>query len=765
MKISPLRSAIAALFAVFPAYAQAATNLPPLMLSGDLLSVPEPPPEQSNAVAPDSLILKRNRKLTLQPPPDAEATPVVIQAQRIQGHKDSEVEAFGDAELRKWGQVMSADHLLYRQPEDEVFAEGQVRIEQKDEVANGSELRLKLDSKRGYMNDATFELGEQNPVGRGGADKLWFEGENRYRLDDTEYSTCPTESRDWFLRARQLDLDRNIQTGTALDARLEFYGVPILYSPWLTFPLDKSRKSGFLAPHFGSTGRSGSEFTLPYYWNIAANRDATIAPRLMQKRGLQINTEFRYLEPSFGGEIHADVLPNDQLLDINRYYLSLNHRQALAPGLSGMLNIQKASDNDYFRDLGTLLTSTSQIHLPREGLLSYSLGAWNLTTRMQTFQTLQDVSAPVTPPYHRTPQVLLNGGLPVMPGTSLAVSGEFVNFVHPSLPNGRRSIFYPTLSAPFAESWGFLTPKIGWHTTRYNLDRDTTSQPDTTRSLPIVSLDGGLLFERDTQLFGQAFQQTLEPRAYYLNVPYRDQSQIPVFDSGEADFNYARLFSENRFSGFDRISDANHLTLAVTSRFLESESGRERLRATLGQRYYFSDQQVTLSAPAQSGKTSDLLALLSGRINSQWSLDSGWQFDPVERKTGKANIAARYSPELGKTVNLGYRYTRETLRQIDLSTQWPVSARWQGLGRVNYSMFDGKLVEGLVGVEYDAGCWAFRTVLHSFSTAATQRTNAVFFQLEFNGIGHVGSNPLDVLKRNIYGYTQTNESNHDQALR
>lgn len=762
MKISPLRPALAALFAVFPAYAQAATNLPPLMLSGELLSIAGSSPVPAAETEP--VVLKRNRRLTLQPPADSGSTPVIIQAQRIQGHKDNEVEAFGDAELRKWGQVMTADHLLYRQPEDEVFAEGHVRIEQKDDIAQGSELRLKLESRRGYMNDAVFELGEQTPVGRGGADKLWFEGENRYRLEDAEYSTCLAGSRDWFLRARELDLDRNVQVGTAHDARLEFYGVPILYSPWMTFPLDKSRKSGFLAPHFGSTGRSGSEFTLPYYWNIAANRDATIAPRLMQKRGLQLNGEFRYLEPAYGGEVQADFLPNDQALGINRYFFALKHRQALAPGLGGGLNLQKASDNDYFRDLGTQLSATSQIHLPREGLLSYTLGGWNLLTRMQTFQTLQDVSAPVTPPYHRTPQVLLNGGISEY-GANLSVSGEFVNFVHPSLPNGRRSIFYPTVSAPFAESWGFLTPKLGWHTTRYNLDGDTTGQPDTTRSLPIFSLDGGLHFERDTELFGRSLQQTLEPRLYYLNVPYRDQSQIPVFDSGEADFNYARLFSENRFSGYDRISDANHLTLAVTSRLLEGESGRERLRATIGQRYYFSDQQVTLNAPARTGKTSDFLALLSGSITSQWSLDSGWQFDPVDGKTGKANVAARYSPEPGKTVNLGYRYTRETLRQIDLSTQWPFAGRWQGLGRVNYSMFDGKLVEGLVGMEYDAGCWAFRTVLHSFSTAATQRTNAIFFQLEFNGIGHIGSNPLDVLKRNIYGYTKTNESNHDLPQR
>lgn len=744
MKTPPLRPALALLFALFPVFScVAAENQGETAASAD-----ETPP------------LKRNRRLTVQPPANAGPTPVIVQAQRIEGRKDEEVEAFEDAELRKWGQTMTADHLRYRQPEDEVFAEGNVHIEQKADSASGSELRLKLDSKRGYMNASTFELGEQVPAGRGDARKLWFEGENRYRLEEANYSTCPVDEPDWYLRARELDLDRNVQTGYAQDARLEFLGVPILYSPWLTFPLDKSRKSGFLAPHFGSTGRSGAEFTLPYYWNIAPNMDATISPRLMQKRGLQVKGEFRYLMPTFAGEMRAEFLPDDQLLGINRYYLGLNHRQILAPGLSASLNLQKASDNDYFRDLGTLLATTSQIHLPREGILNYSMGGWNLLARMQTFQTLQDVSAPVTPPYHRTPQVLLTGGLPGPGGANLAVSGEFVNFVHPSLLNGRRSSFYPSVSLPYSESWGFLTPKLGWHVTRYALDRDTTSQPDATRSVPIFSLDGGLYFEREAALFGSHFRQTLEPRLYYLNVPYRDQSQLPIFDSGEADFNYARLFTENRFSGFDRISDANHLTFAVTSRFIQDESGIERLRATIGQRYYFTEQQVTLALPTRTAKTSDFLALLSGRLTQDWSLDSGWQFNPDAGKTEKANISARYSPEIGKTLNLGYRYTREMLRQVDVSSQWPITGRWTGLGRVNYSMFDSKLVEGLAGLEYRAGCWAFRTVLHSFSTAATQRTNAFYFQLEFNGIGHVGSNPLDVLKRNIYGYSYGN--NHDQ---
>jgi LPS-assembly protein len=783
MKIFRLKPAAAILFSLFPTCSQAAVNLPLLAVDPELLSVPAKLPspvsarrepagflvrpataERSDAVdTPPHL--KRNRKLTLEPPVNEPPTPIIIQAMRIQGHKDAEVEAFDDAELRQWGRVLSADHLIYRQPEDEVFAEGNVRIEQKQDVAEGSELRLELEKKQGYMNASTFDLSEQEPPGRGSAAKLLFEGDNHYRLEDTNYTTCPMGADDWFLRASELDLNRNTQIGTAYNARLEFLGVPILYTPWMSFPLDKARKSGFLAPSFGSTGGSGSEFTLPYYWNIAPNRDATISPRLMQKRGLQLNNELRYLDDTYHGEVHAEILPNDRLLDINRYYLSFNHWQALAPGLTGMLNLQKASDNDYFRDLGTQLAATSQIILPREGVLSYTLGGWNLVAHAQTFQTLQDPSAPVTPPYNRTPQLLLNGGQHDVLGTDLALTGEFVNFIHPDnfgLPDGRRTVFYPSISLPMTESYGFLTPKLGWHTTRYTLDPNTTSLPDTTRNLPIFSLDGALNFERETGLFGRTFLQTLEPRLYYLNIPYRDQSQIPNFDSGEADFNYARLFTENRFSGSDRINDANHLTMAVTSRLLESESGWERIRATLGQRYYFRDQLVTLpGTPAITGKTSDILALLSGNISSQWSLDSGWQYNPGQKLTEKLNLAARYQPEAGKTLNMGYRYTREALKQLDISGQWPIGGGWHALGRWNYSLPDSKLIEGLVGAEYNAGCWVFRSVVHSFSTATEQKTNAIFFELELNGIGQIGSNPLDILKRNIYGYTKSNETHYE----
>jgi LPS-assembly protein len=677
---------------------------------------------------------------------------------RIEGTQDVQVEAFEDAELRKWGQVVFADHLVYNKPNDEVFAEGNVRLEQKQDVMEGPELRLKLEKREGYLKTPKFWLPEQN--GRGDAQELLFEGPDRYRLRQGRYNTCPVGQDDWFIRAADLELDRVAQVGTARNASVVFKGVPILYSPYMSFPLTDQRKSGFLSPSFGSTGNSGAELTLPYYWNIAPNRDATISPRLMQKRGLQVKNEFRYLEPAYSGIANLDILPNDRVSGTSRSFASLLHQQDLGDGWRGSLNLQRTSDDAYFRDLGTQIAVTSQTNLPREGILSYAGGGWRFSGRIQRFQTLQDPLAPVVPPYHRLPQLTLVGSQPGAYGTQIGLSSEYVQFSHPTLVNGNRLTLYPSVSLPVTQVWGYLTPKLGLHYTRYNLDENTASPGNATRTLPIFSLDSGLTFERPLSIRDNAFLQTLEPRLYYLYIPSRDQSKLPNFDSAEAGFNFAQIFSENQFVGGDRINDANQVTLAVTSRLLDPASGLERLRIALGQRYYFKDQQVTLTSPPRTAKYSDILASLGGSITPALTLDGLWQYDPDGGRTKNFTFGSRYRPQPGKVFNASYRYNIDPanpLKQIDLASQWPLSARWHGLGRWNYSLLDGKIVEGLAGLEYNAGCWVFRAVVHSFATGTVQRTNSVFFLLELGGVSQIGSNPFEVLRRNIYGYAKTNE--------
>ncbi|MHB1292036.1 MAG: LPS-assembly protein LptD [Sulfuricella sp.] len=787
-----------ALFWLFPAASQAALSLPPFQIDPVLLQPApnaepaprrEPVAAQTPATVPEAtsartrqgaqetedipLSLKPSRSLTLNPPPGTPSTPVFIGGMRIQGHHDIETEVIGEAELRLWGQVISADRLRYNKPEDEVYAQGNVRIEQKGDITEGPELKLKLKSKEGYLQQPVFQMTQQKPPGRGDAKILLFEGENKYRLKDARYTTCQAGSDDWYLRARDLEINRTTQVGTASHAYIDFMSVPILYTPWMSFSLNSERKSGILSPSFGSTVNSGAEFSLPYYWNIAPNRDATVTPRFMTKRGLQLKNELRYLDPKYAGIATLEFLPNDQLANLDRSFMSLKHQHNLGSGWTGALTLERASDDNYFRDLSTNIGVTSQINLLRDGMLSHA-GAyegmnWNFSARSQSYQTLQDPLAQIVTPYRRT-QMMLNGarivnwsGNNLGPGAVLALNSELVNFSHPSLPGARRFSLYPSVSLPLTPVYGYITPKIGLHSTSYSFDNSTATQPDINRTLPIFSVDSGLYFEREINLFGSNYQQTLEPRLFYVRAPYRDQSRIPVFDSGEIGFGIPQIFSENRYAGVDRISDANQVTLGVSSRFFE-EAGIERLRGTLAQRYYLSLPQVTLPGGTPPiRKYSDLLASIGGRITNALTLDSLWQYDPQLKQTGNFSLTGRYLPAPGKILNVRYSYTPATpiapigIKQIDTSAQWPLTGRWNGLARWNHSILDSKNLETLAGLEYNAGCWAFRAVVHSFATTTSQRSDSIFFQLELNGIGTIGSNPLDVLRRNIYGYTKTTQ--------
>jgi len=705
------------------------------------------------AAADEAVWLKPSAVLAREP--GTGATPLFVTADRMQGVREQQFEAFGDVEMRKQGDAVFADYLIYDQPRDEVFARGHVRIEQDGSIMAGPELRLQLEPRLGYMVTPVYQFTDNNA--RGDASRLLFEGKDKYRMQDARYTTCPAGTDDWFLHVADLELDRTTQIGTAHHAYVKFKGVPLLYTPWMNFPLVKQRKSGFLAPSIGSTGNSGLELTTPYYWNIDPNRDATLSPRFMLKRGLQLKNEFRYLEQDYAGEANLEVLPGDRVAHSTRSFLSLRHAHNLGGGWAGALDLQRASDDDYFRDLSTRVAATSQIFLPREGTLSYVQGPWSFIARVQGYQTLQDPLAPVTPPYRRAPQLLLNASQPNVYGADLALASEFVDFRHSSLLSGRRLMLYPSASLPLRQVYGYVTPKIGLHITHYALDRSAATVPDATRTVPIFSADSGLYFERNWQLNDTQFLQTLEPRLYYLYVPNREQSRIPVFDTSEAGFNFAQIFSENLFTGADRINDANQVTTSLTSRLVEPDTGLERLRAAVGQRFYFKEQEVTLSSAARTRGYSDLLFSLGGQITPAWLIDGLMQYDPEKSTPENTSVTARYRPETGKVLNLSFRYTRDLLKQIDVSGQWPLYGRWIGMARYNYSLLDSKVLEALGGLEYNGGCWVSRAGVHRFATATAEVTNAFFLQLELNGVSQIGPNPLDILKQNILGYTKSNE--------
>ncbi len=708
----------------------------------------------SSATA-EELGLKLETQTSLIPYEDGgdEEVPLFFDAERVQGHVDRELEAEGSVQMRRRGEAIFSDHLYYTFPEQELTATGNMRFERHGDVLTGDKLFYNLEREAGYVERPAYSFPRYRA--RGSASKLLVESRDRYKVEKATYTNCEVGDDDWYLKVGRLDLDRQRDVGVARDATVVFKGVPVLYSPYLDFALSGRRKSGLLAPTFGSTGQSGFEFTQPFYWNIAPNRDATISPRLLARRGLLMNSELRYLEPNLSGELRGEYLPDDRQKEESRYGYSWQHRQAFGYGFSGAFDVQGVSDDSYFVDLSDKIAATSQTNLPRDGSLFYDGDWWNASARVQKFQTLQDPLAPVVPPYARVPQLTLSANRQTNYIADLGMYGEYVDFDHPTLLNGQRQILYPSLSFPLQTSFFYVTPKLGYHVTHYTFEG--TGLRDETRELPIYSLDSAVTFERQANFRGRDFIQTLEPRLYYVYIPFRQQDQLPNFDTALADFNLAQIFTENQFTGGDRINDANQLTAALTSRLIDPQDGNEQLRFTVGQRYYFKEQQVSLDNSPRSFDRSDLLLAMSGKITDRWFTDLGMQYSVNQSRVERSNAALRYQPEIGKLLNLGYRFTRDTLEQVDISSQWPLGGRWNGLARWNYTLKDKRLLEGLVGVEYNAGCWAARFVMHRFASATQEYVNAMFFQLELNGVSRIGSNPLEVLRQNITGYTKTNE--------
>ncbi len=708
--------------------------------------------------------------------------PTIFEADRIAGHDQRELVADGKVVMHNARERLLADWIRYDTATDLAEANGNVVFMRDQDRIQGSTLKLKLEARLGEMQGVRFRLqGQDAKTVHGEARSLIFAGPDIYRLKDSSYTTCGPDDPDWELRMEDLELDFVSSLGSARKVKVQFLDVPIIYTPWIDFALDDRRKNGFLSPTYGVSDARGLELMMPWYWNIGPNRDATITPQLMTKRGLQVGGEFRYLEPKYSGEIEGEYLPNDQVADRNRYRVRFSHRQTFDANWSGSMDYENVSDDSYFSNLSSQVNLTSQVNLARQANLRYNGGWWQASGLVQSFQTLQDPSAAlVVEPYSRLPQVTLtasrdfnwsNKGIDqgaFGTGMRFDFSSDLVYFDHPgdSRVQGARVHANPSFSFPIQTPFSVVTPRLGWYFSHYALDDSTLNLPDSlgntgfadsTRSLPMFSLDSSLVLERDWQLLGKSYTQTLEPRAYYVYIPYKDQTQIPVFDSSSRDLSLDQLFGENQFIGVDRINDANQLTLAVTSRLLDSDSGAERLQVTLGQRYYFTDQQVTLSGPVKSAKSTELLAQASGQINARLRLNAGIQVDTGEGDLTKANLggAWRYGP--GRLVNADYRYTRDSLDQIDVSFQWPLAPKWFGLGRLNYSIRDSSLVEGLLGFEYNPGCWSLRGVMQQLATTETSSTNAFFLQLELRGLTKLGPNPLDVLKRSITGYAQSSE--------
>jgi LPS-assembly protein len=738
--------------------AQAQTTEPVLRMSREL----------SRAAPPVNVQTGKRAPLTLEGP---DRGTLFLRADRLEGTR-AQVEASGRVELRARRETVLADFLSYDFETQEIHGRGNVLLRQGNDFVSGPELTFKRDTETGAFESPRFAIGESGM--RGDADKVTFVGPDLYEVLRGRVTTCAAPREDWFLRAEKMDIDTAKKVGLARDARLDFMGVPILYSPWLEFPLSNDRKSGFLTPTFGSSGTRGIDFSLPYYFNLAPNYDATVTPRIMTKRGVQIGGEVRYLFNDAAmpnqGQAYIEVLPNDRQTDTTRWLYSWRHNHQLTPWLAGYFNLNKVSDDKYFADLSERVAVTSQSTLSREGGFAATFGPLSLLARAEKFQTLQDPNAPITPPFNRVPQILATLSEVEWQGFTFSGMGEYASFQRPGFAaqDGDRSVLYPQVEwRRQGPSW-FVAARGSVHARQYDLETplaDGERRPNVV--VPIASLDGGLVFERAFRALDTDFIQTLEPRAFYVYIPYRSQNALPVFDTALDDFNFSQLFTENRYVGNDRIGDTNQLTLAVTSRLLDPSNGSERMRFSIGQRFYFEDQRVILpNETPRSSSTSDVLLGAEGRLSDAWLLNGLVQFNLDSGNTERLNLGARWNPEPGKVIAGTYRYNRRlldpagsgnNLKQFDIATQWPINPQWTFLGRWNYSLVQSKTLEGLMGFEYNADCWALRMVLHRLTTTTQQTSTSVYVQLELNGLARLGTSPLDLLRRSIPGFLRSND--------
>ena len=692
-----------------------------------------------------------------------------MDAQKIEGVSDLEVSARGSAEIQRGDVTVFGEFLRYNREFGELEAQGGVRLQSGVDRFFGPSLEYNTLEDTGVIESPGFLLQRDRPA-RGGAERMEFLGKNKYRLIAARFTTCQPGQDDWFLEASQIDLDYDADEGKASHPRLRFFDHTILAFPYASFPLENRRKSGLLTPYYSQTSTRGLEFGIPYYWNIAPERDATFTPVYMVRRGFQLKNHFRYLERPYAGELRYEYLPHDPVFGRTRTGLSWQHTQTFRPGLTGQVDYNKVSDDRYFVDLASQVKQVSVGNLPQDEYITRTgtlgSGSYSAQARVQRFQTLQDPLAPIVPPYHRVPQLNLSANHNDLAGRfDTALPGEFVRFVHPTLVEGSRASFSPTLAAPrIAPGW-YVTPKTGLRYSGYQLDRQAEGEPQRPAfAIPWLSLDSGLVFERNARWFGNALTQTLEPRLFYVFVPYHNQDHIPLFDTTLADFNYPQLFTENRFVGGDRFGDANQLTFAGTTRFLQAD-GQEMFRATLGERFYFRDERVALTpgAPLRTAHESDILASIGGRAGRASTFDATTQYNPTNHRIERYGLAMRYAPEVAKVFNASYRYQRDLLRQIDLSAQWPVTAGWYAVGRYNYSLLDRRLLEGLAGAEYNAGCWVFRFVVQRIQASADVASTALIFQLEFTGVGQIGTaEAVQLLRRDVPGYSVINRT--DPAL-
>lgn len=705
---------------------------------------------------------------------DRESAPTDISADTLDVKKTESTVFSGNVELTRADQWLHTEKVTFSHESEQFVTEGQVRYQDRS-------VRLTAESASGDQKNDTLRMGQvhyqfNEELGNGTAGTAVMRGPVGV-LTNATYSTCPPTQRQWEFSASRISVNNETATGVARNVTLRLGGIPVLWLPVISFPTDDKRRSGLLAPTLGRDDRNGLDLKFPIYMNLAPNYDATLTPRWLSKRGLMLGGEFRYLTERSKGRFDGTWLPDDDLTGDDRSFLSWEHYTTLNRHWFVSADLNNVSDKFYLSDFGDSIDATS-ISLVNSNVGIYGRGKyWSASLSAESWQIASPLLLDGEEPYRRLPRLQGSANKPLSRWVEAGLDFEAVRFSHDSLDpdnpanetrydGGNRVDFRPYLRLQFGGNAWFVTPQLAWRYTAYRsldgLPVDDGAASDVTRSLPIASLDAGAYFERNLSWRGHDYVQTLEPRLFYLYVPYRDQSTLPIFDTRELTFGWTSLFRDNRFGGADRQADANQLALALTTRILSAADGRERLSAGIGRITYFDQPRVKLlgSEPDYSDNGSAWIATVDLSVSDWWSLGMTHQWDPDDRRTDLSSVHTQLRLHHGTIVNAAYRYRRSSLNQppleqTDLSFVIPVNANWNLYGRWNYSLHDNQTIEALAGLEWKSCCVAVRLVGRQYIRSFDSRQNlGVYLEIELNGIGSFGRDTARLLDNAILGYTR-----------
>jgi LPS-assembly protein len=669
--------------------------------------------------------------------PEIEGEETHLQADQADISREQVSVFRGNVVIQRGPAQLEADTANYHYLNETLDAEGNVRFTGAGLLITGTDAHADLKNNTASFNNARYYTSER---ANGTARAISLLDQYRLVLDDATYTTCEPLDPDWQLSASQVRLDRESQQGTATHMVMRFNKVPFLYFPYARFPISEERLTGLLNPSIGNSNKLGAQFQLPFYWNIAPNYDATFTPWYMDKRGTMLKAEFRYLHRINQGQLRANYLNKDKgYFDEDRSALRWQHTGQPFKNWVTNVDYSRVSDTDYLLDFGNSLDATSTTHLDQQGSLTYQAPSWLFKVNAQAFQPISG-----SIPYERLPQLLFKSQLPQLDNKlHYGLDGEWVSFAHDeNIVQGDRLDIFPSVSFPLRNDAGFFTPKLAYRYTQYELvDVTPGADPSPSRSLPTVSLDSGLFFERDTQIGGTALQHTLEPRLYYVYTPYRDQDDLPVFDTQESRFNINEPLKTDFFDGADRVEDANRLTALLSTRYINQNSGTELFMAGIGQVYYFDDRLVTLPLGSpQTRARSNIIAILTTRPTQNWLFhyDTEWNTETEEFDRNTADLT--YDRHQKLKLKLAYRFERSVLETAEAGFDWQINPRWRFHGREIYDLNNERNQEAELGLRYDSCCWGLAlSVKERFITDTEPQDTSVYLELELKGLSSIST--------------------------